>query len=246
MSHLANARESDTQRAMATKRQAFMLMSEALAILDDESIELIAAARLQAAIDTLGLAEPAVDTSKQLSDPHARQIVEQLICAGSGRLPQMIDMLGIPAYITDADGQVTHWNSECVVFAGRQPKLGKDRWCVTWKLYTSIGEVLPHDRCPMALAIREQRPVLGEIAIAERPNGQRVTFRPYPTPLFDEQGKLTGAVNILVDVSKEQQRELANQAAICRQIANSVDDTKISAILDNLAETYEATAASLS
>ena len=56
----------------------------------------------------------------------------------------------------------------------------------------------------MAVAIREQRAIRGKVAIAARPDGSRKAFTPYPTPLFDDDGQLTGAVNMLIDVSAAQ------------------------------------------
>lgn len=230
---------------MAARRKAFALMTEALEVLDNAPIELIVGARLQAAIDTLGL-DPSGHSCEHLGDLQTDQILDQLLSASSSQLPGIIDALGIPGYITDADGRVTYWNTECVAFAGRRPERGSDQWCVTWKLYTTDGKPLPHERCPMAIAIKEQRPIRDEVAIAARPSGKRVAFRPYPTPLFDEQGNLIGAVNILVDVSKEQSSELRHQARVCRQIAKSTEDTRALAILADLANAYEATAASIS
>ncbi|MCX7513633.1 hybrid sensor histidine kinase/response regulator [Frateuria hangzhouensis] len=61
----------------------------------------------------------------------------------------------------------------------------------------------------MAVALREQRSVRGEEAVAERPDGSRITFVPYPTPLFDRQGTLVGAINTLVDVTDRKQGEQA-------------------------------------
>jgi len=55
----------------------------------------------------------------------------------------------------------------------------------------------------MAGAIRKRRRIRGVEAIAEWPNGTRITFRPYPTPLFDEAGNLAGAVNLLLDVTAQ-------------------------------------------
>ena len=40
----------------------------------------------------------------------------------------------------------------------------------------------------------------GGEAIAERPDGVRIPFIPYPTPLHDAAGRVTGAVNMLVDI----------------------------------------------
>ena len=107
------------------------------------------------------------------------------------------------------------------------------------------GERLPHDQCPMAVAIKEGRAVRNEIAIALRPDGTRVAFRPYPTPLFDEDGRLTGAVNMLVDISEEQSESLKEQAARCRRLARSTNDRRTSDILKTMASGYEETAASL-
>ncbi len=104
----------------------------------------------------------------------------------------------VPTYITDDEGVVIYANDACEPFAGRAPALGRDRWCVTWRLYTDVGEFLPHEQCPMAVAIREQRPVRGASAVAERPDGTRVPFRPFPTPIFGRDRRLVGAVNVLV------------------------------------------------
>jgi PAS domain-containing protein len=157
-----------------------------------------------------------------------------------------LDRLEAPAYLTDTEGNVTYWNRACVEFAGREPMLGEDRWCVTWKLYSMSGEPLAHDACPMAVAIKQQRVVRNAIAIAERPDGKRCAFTPYPTPLFDESGTMTGAVNLLIDVTAEQTRELRRQSDRCRRLAKSITDGQASRVLDDMAIGYERTAASLS
>ena len=85
----------------------------------------------------------------------------------------MRDLLeGLPAavYTTDANGRITFFNRACIEMAGRTPQLG-DEWCVTWRLYTADGAPLPHDQCPMAVALKEDRPVRGVEAVAERPDG---------------------------------------------------------------------------
>jgi len=157
----------------------------------------------------------------------------------------VLDELPVPVYTTDADGRVTYWNRACVELAGREPVLGQDRWCVTWQLYTTSGEPIAHEDCPMAQAIRERRPVRDAIAVAERPDGSRVAFRPYPTPLYDEQGNFTGAVNMLVDVSDEQAAALHEQAERCRRLACATYDRETSKVLGNMAEGFDRTADNL-
>jgi len=122
---------------------------------------------------------------------------------------QFRDLLqALPAaiYTTDADGRITFFNRACIEFAGRTPRIG-DMWCVTWKLFMPDGTPLRHEDCPMAIALKENRPVRNVEAIAERPDGSRICFMPYPTPLRDEAGQLLGAVNMLVDITTRKQAE---------------------------------------
>lgn len=176
----------------------------------------------------------------------SEELLQEVLDALSGDAwTVVLDRLAAPAYVTDAKGNVTYWNRACAEFAGREPELGRDRWCVTWRLYTTAGDPLPHHACPMAVAIKKQRAIRGEVAIAERPDGSRRAFTPYPTPLFDEAGELTGAVNLLVDVTATHGRELRVQAERCRRLAKSVNDRQASRVLDDMAIGYEECAASL-
>jgi hypothetical protein len=77
-------------------------------------------------------------------------------------------------------------------------------------------------------------------AVAERPDGSRVSFIPYPTPIFDTEGQLLGAVNILVDVTDSRQAEfLRSQARKCRRLALSVCDQQTADTLTLMATEYE-------
>lgn len=157
----------------------------------------------------------------------------------------ILDRLEVPVYVTDAEGAVTYWNEACVKFAGRQPQLGQDRWCVTWELYTPEGARILHEDCPMAEAIKQKCEVRGKVAIAARPDGSRRAFTPYPTPLLDDGGNLTGAVNLLIDVTDEQASALSEQAARCRRLASATLDQDVSRTLAEMANAYAATAAAL-
>jgi PAS domain S-box-containing protein len=117
------------------------------------------------------------------------------------RYPEILEALPLAVYATDADGRITFFNEAAAALWGRRPVLGQELWCGSWRIYMPDGTPLPHDRCPMAVALHEDRPIRNVDAIAERPDGTRVAFRPYPTPLHDASGALIGAVNILVDIS---------------------------------------------
>ena len=97
----------------------------------------------------------------------------------------------------------------------------------------------------MAKSIRERRPIRNAIAIAERPDGSRAAFRPYPTPLFDDHGNFTGAVNMLIDVTREQSEALARQAERCRRLADAMYNRETSNVLTSMAERFDQTADAL-
>src|SRR5581483_7745965 len=86
------------------------------------------------------------------------------------------------------------------------------------------GTPLAHADCPMAIALKEDRIVRGMEAAAERPDGTRVPFIPYPTPLFDEAGNLIGAINMLVDIT-ERKRAEEQQSMLIRELHHRVKNT---------------------
>jgi hypothetical protein len=121
----------------------------------------------------------------------------------SPALEALAEGLADPVYTTDAAGYLTYYNPAAQRLWGWQPPAGRQQWCGSWRLFRPSGAPLPHDECPTALALREVRPVRGIAAVAERPDGIRVPFMPFPTPLVDGGGQLSGALNLLVADSSE-------------------------------------------
>src|SRR3954464_257502 len=142
-----------------------------------------------------------------------RKRVEAALLESERRFREMVDALPVAVYTTDATGRLTHFNPSAAEFAGRTPELGIDQWCVTWKLYYPDGRPMPRDEAPMAIALKEMRPVRGRQAIAERPDGERRWFEAYPTPLFDATGRLSGAINMLLDITERKRAEEALREA---------------------------------
>jgi PAS domain S-box-containing protein len=167
------------------------------------------------------LLHPIVETMPDRGTP-ARTIPENLVARQVYQAEPVPGMQGVccrdvlnalPAaiYTTDAAGRITFFNQAAVDFSGRVPEIGSDHWCVTWRLYWPDGRPMAHDECPMAKALKEDRPIRGGEAIAERPDGKRVPFMAYPTPLHDASGKLVGAVNMLVDLTSHKESEEAQR-----------------------------------
>lgn len=151
------------------------------------------------------------------------QQMEDRLRDSERHLRDLLEALPAAVYTTDAKGRVTFYNRAAVEMAGRTPQQG-DMWCVTWRLFNPDGSPLPHDECPMAIALKEGRSVRGAEAVAERPDGTRVPFIPYPTPLYDSDGNLIGAINMLVDIT-ELKRAEHRQKALIDELNHRVKNT---------------------
>lgn len=141
---------------------------------------------------------------------------------------------GLPAalYVTDAQGRITYYNEAAAELWGRRPVLGQEQWCGSWRLFWPDGRPMRHDECPMAMTLATGKPVRGAEAIAERPDGTRFSFMPFPTPLFGRDGKLTGALNMLVDISERKRTEDAAQRLAV--IVESSEDAIIGMTVDGV------------
>ena len=89
------------------------------------------------------------------------------------RYRRFLDALGVAVYTTDREGSITFFNAAAAEFWGRRPALG-ELWCGSLRLRWPDGRPMRHDECPMAITLKEARPVRGEQAIAERPDGSQV------------------------------------------------------------------------
>jgi PAS domain S-box-containing protein len=142
---------------------------------------------------------------------------------------QVLEALAAAIYVTDATGHITYYNEAAAALWGHKPPLGVTRWCGFPRLYWPDGRPLPHDQCPMALTLREGRPVRDLEAIAERPDGTRALFISYSTPLHDASGRLVGAVSLLIDTSDRSDAERAAQ-----RVVESAEDAILAKDLDGV------------
>ena len=150
---------------------------------------------------SVGIPDPVVDRTS-LMDLLSAPITD----APSDPFRRFVDALGVALYTTDADGHLTYYNEAAAELWGRRPAFG-ELWCGSWRLFWLDGRPMAHESCPMAITLKEGREVRGEVAIAERPDGSRVHFEPYPSPLLDDDGRLVGGVNVLIDVTERYRAE---------------------------------------
>lgn len=114
---------------------------------------------------------------------------------------ELIKVLPIAVYTLDAEARITFFNAGAVTLWGRTPTLGEEFYCGSYRMHTTDGKWVPHDECPAAIALKENRSLIAE-AMVERPNGEMRQVLAYPQPIRDQEGKVKGLVNAVVDITE--------------------------------------------
>src|SRR5918997_2703691 len=159
---------------------------------------------------------------------------------GELRFRRLLEKLPAGAYTCDPEGLITYFNQHAAQLWGRAPKLNDhvDRYCGSFKLFSSDGSPIAHERCWMALAIKRDEGYNRREIVIERPDGQRLTALAHANPIHDESGKLLGAVNVLVDISNRRQAEEEvktrhrQQAAVAELGMQALAQDDLQAVLD--------------
>lgn len=121
----------------------------------------------------------------------------------------IIEEIPAPLYVCDMDRRMIYYNKAAANLWGWKPSLGEDYRLSSWKIYRPDGSSLSAEDCPMSVALKEQRPVVGEELIIERPDGDQVYVQPNPRPLFNTSGQMVGVINLLIDITDKKKSEQA-------------------------------------
>jgi PAS domain S-box-containing protein len=140
------------------------------------------------------------------------------------RLRDLLEALPVAVYTTDAQGYITSFNEAAAALWQHRPTLGESQWCGSWRLRKHTGELMRHDECPMALTLKQKGNFRGSEAMLERKDGTCIPFLAFPSLLRDGAGRITGAVNMLVDISDRKQAE-ERQKTLVDELNHRVKNT---------------------
>ncbi len=112
----------------------------------------------------------------------------------------LVESMGVAVYTCDTEGRVNYYNDAAITLWGRIPEKGVELWCGSHKMYTLDGTFMPHDQCPAAVALKENRAVEAE-ALVERPDGKIRHVLVFPRPEYNAEGQVIGLINAVVDIT---------------------------------------------
>ena len=114
------------------------------------------------------------------------------------RLRQLTSLMPAAVYSCDREGRITFFNRRAAEIWGREPKLNDsmEKYSGCFRLLGPDGSQIPHSQGPMAMAVKTGKSVRNEEAIIERPDGSRSVLTVNIDPLFDSDGRLSGAINV--------------------------------------------------
>src|SRR5206468_6273971 len=92
-------------------------------------------------------------------DLSARQRAEESLRQSERRYRTLFDLVPVAVYTCDAEGLIQEYNQHAVELWGREPRTNDpgEKFCGSLKIFYPDGRPMPHDKCPMARALRGEK-----------------------------------------------------------------------------------------
>jgi PAS domain S-box-containing protein len=114
----------------------------------------------------------------------------------------MIDVFPLPAFVCGPDGTLLRYNRRAEDLWGVAPEIrAGHRFGGAHRIYRADGSPIPIEQRPVAKVLQTGTGIRDLELVIERRDGSRATVLAYIEPLFDEHGRVAGAVNCMQDIT---------------------------------------------
>ena len=120
---------------------------------------------------------------------------------------RIIQRLTDAIYVCDVFGRVKLFNNAAVQLWGRKPEIGKDMFCGSWKVLSKNGTCLSLEEHPVSITLAQKKSLDDIEIIIQRPDGNFRNILNSTTPIFNVNGELTGAVNLITDITAKSDKK---------------------------------------
>jgi PAS domain S-box-containing protein len=141
-----------------------------------------------------------------------RKRAEEAIRQSEKRYRALFDWVPVAVYTCDAKGLIQEYNQHAAELWGREPNRNDpgQKFCGSFKIFYPDGRPMPHDKCPMARVLRNEKLKTTDLEVlVERSSGTRRNVLVSPTALKNGQGKIIGAINCVHDITARKRTENA-------------------------------------
>jgi len=138
-----------------------------------------------------------------------RKQVEEALRQRENLLNKIFDVLPVGLWLADKNGKLTRSNQSGREIWGAEPLVGQEQYGVFKARHLPSGEEFSPDDWALAHTIQEGVTVLDEMLEIETFDGQKKVILNYTTPIFNETGKVDGAVIVNLDITERKQAEEA-------------------------------------
>jgi PAS domain S-box-containing protein len=190
--------------------------------------------RMQQSATVVGTHEQTVDQESSVSASEFRRLFES--APGSSLTLHLMELLPTAVYVCEApSGVITYYNRRAAELWGRAPAIGDtdERFCGSFRLFRTDRMPLPHAETPMAQVLNGAAPIRNQEVVIERRDGSRIIVRVNIDPLYDINGRLSGAISVFEDVTDLKQAEQASRrlAAIVESSADAIVSKDINGVI---------------
>lgn len=119
----------------------------------------------------------------------------------------LLHKLPVAAYLCDNEGKLLIYNEAAAALWGRQPQIGSALWYDIPEIKAGNSKPASYDAHPKVLDPDKPNP--GREISIERPDGDKRKVLPYPVPIRDTQGHITGTITVLADITEMKQAQKA-------------------------------------